>query len=284
VAFGDEEIPSGEAEIGSEELGETIDAGLDDSQVEEPQYDFLDVEANGGKHVTMKIDGEDVVVPLSEALAAYNRESVSTRRFQEAAEIKRQADEALRLQEALQYSPGLTVRILAEQAGKTVEEFLGMTPAQQQAALEEPEYSDPLERELATERAARIALEQRLDQREADERLDRAVGQLKQAYGASDEQTLAVVREAHRLQLGTEYLPMIYEAMAHRAQQQAGAQLTAQQEAEAQRRRQEAARAAQLVGTGSGAAGTTETAPSAQYKSIREAAAAAIDEVEAGQR
>jgi hypothetical protein len=269
-----------EAEIGSEEIGETgIEAGSDESQVE-PQYDFLNVDEIGDKHVTIKIDGEDVVVPLSEALQGYNRESVSTKRFQEASEIRKQAEDALRLQQAWQYNPGMTARILADQAGMSVEEYLGLTPAQQAAAAPvEDEYTDPLERELAVERQARLELQQRFEQREADERLDRAVGGLKQQYGANDEQALAVVNEAMRLRLGIEYLPTIYEAMAFRAQQQAGAQLTAQQEAEVQRRRQAAANQAAVVGSGSGATGTTEAAPAERYGSIRDAANAAFEQL-----
>jgi hypothetical protein len=275
----------GEAEIGSEELGETeIDAGSADSS-EPPQYDFLDLDSVAGKHVSLTIDGQEVVVPLKEALDGFNLSKVSTQRLQEASEMRKNAEEALRLQDAFRFNPGLTVQILAQQAGMPVEQFLNLTPAQQQAAIEaEDEYTDPLERELAQERAARQALEQRFEQREADERLARAAGGLKQQYGATDDQVLAVVNEAMNRGLGIDSFPLIFEGLAYRAQQQAGAQHTAQQEAEAQRRRQAAAQASQSISAGSGVTSSTERAPAERFNSIREAALAAYEEVEARTR
>ena len=272
-----------EAETGPEDIGETgIEAEqLEDHEVE-PSYDFLDIdETLAGKYVKVKIDGEEVPVPLNEALQGYSRESAATKRFQEASEMRKQADEALRLQQAFKADPGLTVQILARQAGVPVEEFLGMTPAQQQAAVEaEDEYLDPLERQIAQERQARMALEERLEQREADERLARGVGQLQQQYGATDDQVQAVVHQAMQMNLGIEAFPMIFQAMAYQASQQVSTQQTVEQEAERQRRQQAARQAAATVGVGTGVPSTSQAPPAATYSSIREAAAAAIDEVE----
>ena len=274
-----------EAEIGPDDSGEAnVEAFPGDEQFE-PSYDYLEVDDDlAQKYVKIKVDGEELSVPLNEALQGYSRESAATKRFQEAAELRKQADEALRLQQAFQADPGLTVQILARQAGVSVEQFLGMTPAQQQAAVEgsdDDEYMDPLERQIMEERQARMALEQRLEQREADERLAQAVSGLKQQYGATDEQVRSVVGQAMQMGLGIEAFPMIYQAMAYQSSQQATAQLTVEQEAERQRRQEAARRAASVVGTGSGAANTTPADPAATYSSIREAAAAAIDQVEA---
>ncbi len=74
---------------------------------------------------------------------------------------------------------------------------------------------------------------------------------------------------------------MIFESMAYQASQQATAQHTATQEAENLARQQAAARASQTVSSGGGVPNTSQTQPAATYSSIREAAAAAIDEVEA---
>jgi hypothetical protein len=197
--------------------------------------------------------------------------------------MRKEAERAIRLQQAFQTDPGLTVQILAREAGVSVEQFLGMSPAQQQAAIDDAndQYVDPLERQIAEERQARLALEERWAQRDADERLERAVGGLKQQYNATDEQVRSVVQQAMQMQLGVEAFPMIFQAMAYQASQQVTAQQTAGQEAESLRRQEAARRAAAVVGTGSGAANTTTASPAATYGSIREAAAAAIDEVEA---
>ena len=273
-----------EAESGSEEIGETDIEAVTEDITEEPTYDFLEVdETTANKYVKVKVDGEEVSVPLNEALQGYSRESAATKRFQEASDMRKEAERAIRLQQAFQTDPGLTVQILAREAGVSVEEFLGMSPAQQQAAIDDAndQYVDPLERQIAEERQARLAIEDRLAQRDADERLQRAVGGLKQQYSATDEQVRSVVQQAMQMQLGVEAFPMIFQAMAYQASQQVSAQQTAGQEAETLRRQEAARRAAAVVGTGSGAANTTTASPAATYSSIREAAAAAIDEVEA---
>jgi len=273
-----------EAESGSEEIGETDIEAVTEDITEEPTYDFLEVdETTANKYVKVKVDGEEVSVPLNEALQGYSRESAATKRFQEASDMRKEAERAIRLQQAFQTDPGLTVQILAREAGVSVEEFLGMSPAQQQAAIDDAndQYVDPLERQIAEERQARLAIEERLAQRDADERLQRAVGGLKQQYSATDEQVRSVVQQAMQMQLGVEAFPMIFQAMAYQASQQVSAQQTAGQEAETLRRQEAARRAAAVVGTGSGAANTTTASPAATYSSIREAAAAAIDEVEA---
>lgn len=271
-----------EAETGPADGEASVEAVTEDF-TEEPTYDFLDIDEDlAAKYVKVKVDGEEIPVPLNEALQGYSRESAATKRFQEAAEMRKEAERAIRLQQAFQTDPGLTVQILAREAGVSVEQFLGMTPAQQQAAIDEAndQYVDPLERQIAEERQARLAIEERLAQREADERLARAVGGLKQQYNATDEQVRSVVQQALQMQLGVEAFPMIFQAMAYQASQQVTAQQTAGQEAERLRRQEEARRAAAVVSTGSGAANTTTAQPAATYNSIREAAAAAIDEVE----
>ena len=291
----DVELPFDEgvnAENGSETWeqvdGETgVDATDDQFEDQPEEYDFIDTTELGGKHVKLTVDGEEVVVPLSKALDGYNAAAVSTKRFQEAAEKSRQAEEALRLQSAFSANPRLTVQILADQQGMTVEEFLGLSSRQQQAAIQEAEddpYADPLELRLNEQAKRQEELERKLAQREADERLMQAVGGLKQRYNATDEQAQAVVMEAMNRRLDIDAFPMIYESLAFRAQQQAGAQRTAQQEAEVQRRKQAASSAGRTVSQGSGAVGATPAEPAARYGSLREAIAASIDEVEARAR
>lgn len=253
----------------------------------EPEYDFLDIDDGmASKYVRAKIDGEEVPVPLNEALQGYQRQADYTRKSQELAQLRKEAEQALRLQQALQTSPGLTVQILANQAGVSVEEYLGMTPAQQQQAIQdnqEPEYVDPLERALAEERQARIALQERIEAREADEYLRQSVESLKQTYGVEDDEVRAVVGQALQMGVGPEAFPMIYQAMAYQklqAQTEAQQQAAQQRTQEEQQRQAAAAAASQVVTSGSGATNVAQ-APSANgITSPRDAILAAFESIE----
>lgn len=248
----------------------------------EPQYLELDDDL-GSRYVRLKVDGEEVSVPLREALQGYNREAVSTKRFQEASRMQQEAERALVITQALERDPALAVQVLARQAGMTVEQFVGLTPAQQQQAVAgaEDEYQDPLERALAEERQARMALEQRILQREADERLQSAVSGLKQQYGINDDDVRQVVAVALQMDLGPDMFPVIYESMAFRkgqVHQQTAAEMQQQQAAEEALRRQQAAQAASLVSTGQGATNVTPGAAPPGNMSIREAFEAAWEQ------
>jgi len=271
-----------EAESGSENIGQAVDEAVATEITPEPEYDFLEIDDDlASKYVRVKVDGEELPVSLNEALQGYSRTQDYTRKTQETAELRKQADQALRLQQAFATNPGMTVRILAENAGMPVEEFSGLSQAQQQQVLEDAteQYDDPLEKALAEERQARLALEQRIERREADEELQGAISGLKQRFNATDEQVRAVVSQAMDAGYGLESLPMIYQAMAYEASQQVSAQQTATQQAEEQRRRQAAAAASQSIGTGSSSAGTTQAQPAGSFSTIREAALAAMTEL-----
>ena len=263
---------------------ETIDA--DPGPPPEPEYDFLELDDDtASKYVKIVREGEEVVVPLKEALDGYNSNSVATKRFQEASALKQQAEEALRLQQAFQTSPGLTVQVLAQQAGVSVEEFLGMTPRQQQAAIEspsEPEYADPLERALAEERQARIALEERWNQREADEYLRAQVNGLKQTYQIGDDEVRSVVQQALQMGVGPEAFPMIYQAQAYQklqAQTEGQQEYATKQAEDDARRRAAAAAAASTISSGTGATNVTTAPPANVHMTPREAVEAAMAEL-----
>lgn len=281
---------AGQTAEGDPASGGQVESQPTQSEAPPPQAapEYLEITDDlRAKHVKVKVDGEEISVPLDEALQGYQRQAAFTQRTQELAEQRRQAEDALRLHQAMQANPGLTVQILADHAGMTVQEYLRLSPAQQQAAVQqqaEPEFDDPLERELYQERRAREALEARFAQREADEQLARAVGGLKQSYGLNDDQVRAVVGTAMQMNLGIEYLPLVYQAMAFQGQQ--GAQQTAAQQAamEEQQRQQAAANAAALIGNGTGVVGGASAPANAEYSNYREAIAAAFDQVEARRR
>lgn len=268
------EAESQEAPIGDDGQGAGIEATEEtttDEAAVASEEELWDPTEYGDRKVRLTVDGEEVVVPLNEVFTGYNSNAAATKRFQEASQMKQEAQSALTLAQAVQNNPGLTMQVLAQQAGLTVEQFLNLTPQQQQAVAttaepEEMEFSDPLERQIYEERQARMALEQRLEaqerifeQRAADEALRTAVGSLQSQFGATPEDTRNVVSQALQMGVGTEMFPMIYQAQQYQKTQ---ATTQAQQEAEtaraaeAAKRQQAAAQAGQVVGTGSGVVGT----------------------------
>jgi hypothetical protein len=263
---------------------------IEDQQAAEPELpprEYLELDdTTASKYVRVKVDGEEIEVPVSEALQGYQRQSDYTRKTQEAAALREQAHEALRLQQAFNADAGLTVQVLARNAGVSVEEFLGMTPREQAAAAQpaEDEYVDPLERAIAQERQERIALQERLDQRDADEYLRSQVNGLKQAYQIGDEEVRAVIQQAMQMGVGPEAFPMIYQSQAFlrlQAQNRAQQEAAASQQADDTRRRAAAAASAGVVGTGSGATNLTTAPPADVHMTPREAVLSAFEQLEA---
>jgi hypothetical protein len=251
--------------------------------------DYLDIDDSiANRHVRVKVDGEEISVPLSEALQGYQRQAAFTRHSQQLAEQRREAEDALRLHQAMQQNPGLTIQVLASRAGMSIEQYLGLSQQERAAADaqtdELDQYDDPLEREIVMERRAREALEHRFAQREADEQLGRAVHGLQQQYGLNDEQIRAVVGQTMHMGLGIEMLPMVYQAMAFQAQQAAQYEHQAQQQQTEAQRQAAAAQAAAVVGNGTGVNGGSPTPANPSYSSYREAIEAAFDEVESRRR
>lgn len=256
------EVPQGpEAEAGPDEA--TAAEAAD--PVENP-VEFFEIDDEiGAKHVKIKVDGEETSVPLKELAQGYQRQADYTHKTQTLAEQRKEAESALALQQALQANPGLTMQVLAQRAGMSVQEFLGLSNQQQnnvaQATVQEPEYTDPLEQQLAQSNSRLEQLEQRLAQEQADRELRDSITGLKQQYQASDEDIRLTVQTAMQQGLPLQALPMVYRSIAFEksvtqqaARQEAGQTQAAQQQA----RQQAAAQAASVVGTGSGATGTTQ--------------------------
>jgi len=241
------------------------------------EADLLDTSELGDRPVRLTIDGEEQVVPLSDVLKGYNSNAAATQRFQEAAALReqaeqqaREAEQALTLARAVSNDPGMTMRVLAQQAGLSVEQFLNLTPAQQEsvaaAQAPEPEFNDPLERAIYEERQARMQLEQRIaaqeEQRQreqADNSIRSALGSLQSQFGATDEDVQAVVRQAFEMRVGPELFPMIYQSQQFQKGQvvaQTQAEVNAARAAEDAQRQQAAAAASGTVTTGTGAVGT----------------------------
>ena len=252
---------------------------------EPPAREYLDPDEVGDRYVRVKVDGEDIEVPLTEALSGYSRTEDYTR--------KRQADaEDLRLAQNLREHPGATLQMLAAQRGLTVAEYLNQggvpgMPVQPQAEVEQPP-EDPMERRLWTMERQLQEAQEREERRAADAELNAAVTGLKQQFGATDADVQETVQAAFMMgqqtgrPIGPEMLPLVFTSLQYtkaKAAEQAQTQHNAQQQAEAQARQAQAEQAAGSVATGGSAAGTTDLPTAGQHMTPSDAFNAALSEL-----
>lgn len=140
---------------------EDEDSEDEDSEIENPEQWHEFTEDELATPVKVKVDGEEIAVPLSEAIAGYQRQKATTKRFQEAAEMRREA-EGLRSEVetlARQYSTAAeTLNTVAANAlNPEARAQLSQLAAQARAdaaALEAQATQETLQRESAALREA----------------------------------------------------------------------------------------------------------------------------------
>ena len=162
----------------------------------EEQIDLLPVDEYGDKYVSVSVGGEEVQVPLKEALSGYQRQADYTRKTQELSEQRKQVQYGVALQEALQNDPNGTLALLSQHYGVA-----------QQPSEEEELYMDPVEKQYRQ-------LDQRLaafEQQKAMDQLEKTVQSLQTRYG-SDFDANEVVAKA--LAIGSSDLEAVYKQVA----------------------------------------------------------------------
>ena len=148
----------GQAEV-STEIGEAPKVSTD--------YFAWDEYAD--KPVKLNVAGEEIDVPLKEALAGYQRQADYTRKTQELSEQRKQVQFGVALQEALQNDPKNTLELLKQHYG--LEE--------QQAFDEDELYADPVEKQYRQLESRIKAFEQEKAVRD----LEKSVELLSKKYG-----------------------------------------------------------------------------------------------------
>jgi hypothetical protein len=164
---------------------------------EAPSYDYIDTDSFADKYVKLKVDGEELDVPFKEALSGYQRQSDYTRKTQELASQRESLQHAATLAQALERDPMGTLDVLARHYGANI--------ANQQLPAE-PEFSDPLERQV-WEMNQKI---QSFEQAQAQQDLEREVSRLQQQYPDFD--PVQVITTA--LNSGTDNLEATYKQLA----------------------------------------------------------------------
>ena len=155
---------------------EVIDPIVEDGQVEElgeagviEEPDFFDYTEVAAKSVKLQVNGEEIVVPLEEALAGYQRQADYTRKTQELSEQRKQVEFAATLAQSLQEDPAGTLQALQQHYGVGT---VTTTP-------EEEEWLDPAEKQMRQ-------LEQRIaafEQSKAMDELTKTIDKLQSKYG-----------------------------------------------------------------------------------------------------
>jgi hypothetical protein len=175
------------------------DIGQGEPEAAPPSY--LEADEYADHHVRVKVDGQEVSVPLREAIDGYSRQADYTRKTQELAEQQRRAQFGMTLQQALEANPQETLRILQAQY---LQEQTEATPP------EPPDWTDDPDGKRWQEYDARL---QRFEQQQADNELRSAVGVLQQRYG-EDFNPTEVVQAAfaqNRMDLEGVYKEMAFD-------------------------------------------------------------------------
>ena len=148
----------GQAEV-STEIGEAP----------EVTTDYFTWDEYADRPVKLNVAGEEIDVPLKEALAGYQRQADYTRKTQELSEQRKQVQFGTALQEALQNDPRNTLELLKEHYGLN----------EQQPSDDDELFADPTEKQFRQ-------LESRIrafEQQKAVQDLEKTVEFLSKKYG-----------------------------------------------------------------------------------------------------
>lgn len=191
----------------SEDIAPSVDAepvvGSPDSSEEFTASDsaILDIDQYSSYEVPVKIDGEELRVPLSEAIAGYQRQADYTRKTQELAEQKQALQFAATLQTALENNPAATIDLLSRHYGISRAEAQDMVDS-----MESYDDMDPVERRMR-ELDQRIA---QFEEYQSQQQIEREINRLKSTYDDFDANE--VVQTA--LRTGIADLEAVYKQIA----------------------------------------------------------------------
>lgn len=162
---------------------------------------ILDIDQYSSYEVPVKIDGEELRVPLSEAIAGYQRQADYTRKTQELAEQKQALQFAATLQTALENNPAATIDLLSRHYGISRAEAQDMVDS-----LDSYEDMDPVERKMRD-------LDQRIAQFEeyqSQQQIEREISRLSSKYEDFDANEVVQVA----LRTGIADLEAVYKQIA----------------------------------------------------------------------
>jgi len=237
-----------------------------------PEPNYLDLDAYGNHYARVKVDGEELEVPVAEALQGYQRQADYTRKTQELSQRAQQVQFWETVDRAMQADPQATMQYLQNHYG------IGQAEVAANTSYETPEddwFVDPSEKRIAQLEQQLQGVTSYFHQQQAAQLLDQVVGDLQQKYG-EDFNSQEVIREAvNRGVSDPRHLESIFKEMAFDrllARRAAEADVNSRKVAEEQARKARAADQAATVQQGAGSNGAVQTpAPATRPKSIQEA-------------
>ena len=247
-----------------------------DGQVDEgdiaPEPSYLDVDTYGNHYARVKVDGEELEIPVSEALQGYQRQADYTRKTQELSQRAQQVQFWETVDQAMKVNPQETMRFLQNQYG------IGQAEVATNTSYDEPEddwFVDPSDKRIAQLEQQLNGVQTYFQQQQAAQQLEQVVGQLQRKYGEDFDAT-AVIRETlNRGFNDPRYLEGVFKEMSFdrlMARQSAQADQQSRRQSQSQQRQRAAADAAATVSQGSGSGGDVVTpTPATRPKSIQEA-------------
>lgn len=143
--------------------------GGEETSFEEYTPEYIDIDSYADKYVKLQLDGEELEVPLKEAVSGYQRQADYTRKTQQLAEERKNVQFAQAIQQALDNDPSATIELLKNHYGLD----------QQEVFEEDDIWADPMEKQYKQ-------LERRLasfEEQQAMNELERTIGGLQQKYG-----------------------------------------------------------------------------------------------------
>ena len=149
--------------------GQVEDVQGDVAETTDTEIDYFNWDEFADKRVKLPVAGEEIEVPLKEALAGYQRQADYTRKTQELSEQRKQVEFAATLAQSLQEDPAGTLQALQQHYGVGT---VTTTP-------EEEEWLDPAEKQMRQ-------LEQRIaafEQSKAMDELTKTIDKLQSKYG-----------------------------------------------------------------------------------------------------
>ena len=236
---------------GQDEFTDEVAVDAETEEYDEP--DLFEYDAYADKGVRIKVDGEEVIVPLKEALAGYQRQADYTRKTQELSKQRQEIQTAAAIQEALVRDPAGTISLLQQHYGVN---------APQVQAEEDDIWVDPMERELRELKAwkAELEYEKTLTQ------VEREIQSLEAKYGEDFDREEVI---AKALASGSTDLEATFKLIQF---DKVYAERTAATRKVAENaKRTNAKKSAQVVQGGTSVSGTTSTAPVSAPKSVADA-------------
>ena len=143
---------------------------------------LLNVDEWGQHRVPIRVDGEEMYVPLAEAVSGYQRQADYTRKTQEVAQQRQELQVVAAIKQALDNDPATTLRTLADHYGIPLGQQAQQAPvADQYGGWGEQSWNEPDPTD-----SRYMQLEQRImqfEKQQAQQQIETELGRLKQIYG-----------------------------------------------------------------------------------------------------